>query len=216
MNQVAAVGGIALLCIFVIACIAAFTWYRYLRPIQSDVLPVGTRAQFFDQCGYRGIKKELGEGTFSAAQGHFPDDILKSAKIPLGLEATLYNIDESSGRSVVLTAGNYDCFGPALTDSVSKIVLRRVPIQASGRKAKFYFDCNFAGVLWELGVGQYHAWSGAFVNNVISSIKVPAGLKVTLRDENNRVAMILESDLACIDKTHPLYKNISKITIEQI
>lgn len=218
MNQVAVTSGIATMTIIILTCIALFTWHKFLRPVPlTDVLPVGASAQFFDQCGYQGTKIELGEGTFSAAQGHFPDDIIKSAKIPLGYEATLYNIDESSGRSVVLTAGNYECFAPAITNSVSKIILRPVtPIPVQLPVAKFYFDCNYAGVLWELGVGQYHAWSGAFVDKAISSIKVPAGLKVTLKDLNDNLTMILESDLACLDQTYSLHKNISKIIIEQI
>jgi hypothetical protein len=68
------------------------------------------------------------------------------------------------------------------------------------QKAKFYEHCDYQGSVSELGVGDYDVGAMGIGNDIISSVKIPSGLKVILYEHGNFQGKTVEltSDTPCL------------------
>jgi hypothetical protein len=67
-------------------------------------------------------------------------------------------------------------------------------------KAKFYEHCDYQGGVSELGVGDYNINAMGIANDIISSVRVPSGLKVILYEHGDFQGKTVEltSDAPCL------------------
>jgi hypothetical protein len=149
------------------------------------------------------------------ALGGVENDKLSSVKVPKGMKVTLYEHGGYKGRSLVITQDvNADFLIKnkfnditssirieVLPEPVKEIpkevpgdptpVVVVVPVVAADEKddpvfpKATIFDGNYSGASKKLGAGRYDAAAMGIGDNALSSIKVPAGLRVVLYDQPN-------------------------------
>jgi hypothetical protein len=56
---------------------------------------------------------------------------------------------------------------------------------ASAQQVAVYSDCNYTGQNGYLGVGRYYSYQMKVANDRLSSIQVPAGMKITIYEHDN-------------------------------
>jgi hypothetical protein len=72
---------------------------------------------------------------------------------------------------------------------------------ATGPKVTLFSDCKFAGKSLDAAVGDYDSMQKiGFGNDVLSSMKIPAGLKVQVFEHNNFKGdnTVFTSDVSCL------------------
>lgn len=113
--------------------------------------------------------------------------VIRSIKVPDGLQVTLFERDNFGGNSIVITRNismrdiQAKGFGE-ISQNVSVVVEKapEVPDAQKGLVVRIYKD-DFAGPSTELKPGFYdHSDLGVVGNDQLSSLKIPKGLKVTL------------------------------------
>jgi hypothetical protein len=58
--------------------------------------------------------------------------------------------------------------------------------QGEAPRVTLFSDCNFAGKMADVSIGEYASMAKAgFDNDVLSSMKIPAGLKVQVFEHDN-------------------------------
>ena len=70
-------------------------------------------------------------------------------------------------------------------------------------KVTLFADCNFAGKSAEVSFGEYASMEKAgFANDMLSSIKIPKGLKVQIFEHNDFKGDTIEfiEDISCLTK----------------
>ena len=75
--------------------------------------------------------------------------------------------------------------------------------QGEGPRVTLFADCNFAGKSAEVSFGEYASMEKAgFGNDVLSSIKIPKGLKVQVFEHNDFKGDTIEfiEDISCLTK----------------
>lgn len=127
--------------------------------------------------------------------------VVRSLKIPAGLQVTLYEKDNFEGASLVLLQdANMKLiegkgFGK-LSQNVSLIVAR-APESALNQPFITIFRDNFSGASLYLREGRYdHYELGNVDNDQLSSLKVPKGMKVTLYEHGGYKgrSLVVEQD----------------------
>ena len=144
--------------------------------ISGTYKPSPLKATIYEHADFQGISKEVPIGSYGVSELGFPNDVLSSLKVPQGLKVTLYEHGIDLGRSKVFTA-DASWVGNDFNDTTSaiKVELLTLPL-----KATIYEHANFQGISKEVPVGSYGVSELGFPNDVLSSLKVPQGLKVTL------------------------------------
>lgn len=82
-------------------------------------------------------------------------------------------------------------------------------------KAQFYAHCDYKGTMAELGVGSWDASNMIIANDILSSVKVPKGLKVTLYADDNfkGASKVLTSDSTCLTDFNDMTSSIKIETL---
>lgn len=139
---------------------------------------------FYSHVNYGGWQGDLKIGTYTLSQltaAGLTDDSISSLRVPAGYKVTLYSSDNFAGTAVVKTANDSSLFDDGINDQTSSI-------KVEAYQATLYTDTNFAGDSTDLPVGTYttaQLSAAGYSNNSLSSLKVPAGLKVTLYKDDN-------------------------------
>lgn len=147
------------------------------------------RVVLYTDRDYVGWSQELGIGRHSNLS--IGSDALTSLRVPPGFKVTMYENADFTGRSMISVADT-PSVGDTLNDRLSSVV-----VEALGTpKVILYADAEFCGESREIDVGSYG--SLPIGNDRLSSIKVPAGYKVTLFENglNAGRKMICLSDMA--------------------
>lgn len=106
-------------------------------------------------------------------------------KIPAGLRVTYFLEKEFTGKSIVLTsdisAKDLKARGFSETVFAFSLIIDRAPApaQSNGSAVTIYAD-NFSGASQVLTPGKYEFTDLSIGNDMLTSIKIPKGLKVTL------------------------------------
>lgn len=111
--------------------------------------------------------------------------LIRSVKVPAGMQVTLYEKDNFKGTSLVLLQNanmkliEGKGFGK-ITMNVS-IIVEKAPESVLKEPTITIFKDNFSGPSLNLRAGYYdHYELGTVDNDKVSSVKVPQGMKVTL------------------------------------
>ncbi|MFB2981081.1 Cys-every-fifth RiPP peptide CefA [Microseira sp. BLCC-F43] len=136
--------------------------------------------------------QELGLGTYYIEDLEFGNDQISSVRVPEGVRVIMYEHADFKGDKRMLV-GDYDLWSNNdFNDKTSAILVEEV--------ATFYQDTNYSGKKLILGIGRYDLaliggsagtppyGTGDFDINwkdIISSMKVPSGLLVTLYEHHD-------------------------------
>ena len=76
--------------------------------------------------------------------------------------------------------------------------------QGGAPRVTLFSDCNFAGKMADVSFGEYASMEKAgFANDVLSSMKIPAGVKVQVFEHDNfkGSSSIFTMDVTCFRKS---------------
>jgi hypothetical protein len=127
---------------------------------------------------FSGSYKELTAGKYSMDRLGIGNDELSSVSVPKGFRVELFDDDAFEGRSVELTADTRaaDMVDLQFNNLTSSIIVHAIPMVT-------IFDGDYAGARMVLDPGRYKGVDIAI--HSVSSVKVPAGYKVTLFEKDN-------------------------------
>lgn len=155
---------------------------------------------FYNDCYNRGYSQSLRPGSYNgAALGNLKLNI-SSLTISGNLQVKAYiNSESLSGYSVIINS-NQTCLANNVNDKIASLVIetRTTPVNNGGygnngnnggygnngggngntKYATFYQECNFNGNAIRLEPGYYQGDKLGILKNNISSIELPAGLRV--------------------------------------
>lgn len=130
----------------------------------------------YSDANYSGSSKSLGVGSYSRSSLGISNDSLSSLRIPSGLMVTLYENDGFQGRASQLVQDTPHLGGA--NDMTSSLVIEAITTPV----AIFYTDANFSGWSFVRPAGSSDS-DVSFNNDRISSVYVPAGMRVTLYED---------------------------------
>ena len=148
---------------------------------------------FYSEFYYTGVN-------ISFAAGNYPDispyvNTISSVRVPVGYQVELYQYQYYQGASLILTSSNNNLALSSFDNLTTSIKIIAQPV--------FYSECWYAGNYKSLAVGEYPDLSvtGLAFDNVISSVKVPAGIIVELYTDVNYGGskLTLTSSNNCLD-----------------
>lgn len=163
----------------------------YAFKFVSDVPKIVDTLVLYQNCSYGGYKVSLPFGSYTTAEliaKGLTDNDASSVSLPIGTTAVLFDGDNFSGTTVTLADGSSSCLqSNGFNDKLSSLIF--VPAKSStSSTVNFYKHCSYGGYNIALGIGGYTTAdlvAAGITDNDISSLKVPADLKVTLYDDNN-------------------------------
>ncbi|TKC06231.1 hypothetical protein [Pedobacter frigoris] len=156
----------------------------------GDVPTLIDSATLTQNCSYGGYNVRVEYGSYTTADltaKGISDNDISALKLGIGNKITLYDGDNFSGTTLSLLKDD-DCLADnSFNDKASSFIFLPVAV-GNTLKANFYKHCSYGGYNIVLGIGGYttaQLTAAGITNNDISSIKVPAGLKVTLYADDN-------------------------------
>ncbi len=132
----------------------------------------------FENVGFSGRSQVLAVGRYDSKQLAIGDNVLSSLKVPAGMEAILYEDSQFGGRKIAF-AGDTSNVGD-FSDKTSSIEVREKPPARAAQGVTIFTDPSFAGKSVTLGVGHHNLAALAIGQDSVSSLKVPAGWRITL------------------------------------
>jgi uncharacterized protein YbdZ (MbtH family) len=172
----------------------------------------GYQVSIYSDANYRGAVQMLDEGWYNIEKLRIGNDTLSSLRVPAGWRVTLFEHGDFKGRSMTLRS---DCsyVGNDFNNQTSSIRVERgnsmppvhppvyPPAPAPNKhQVSIYSDANYRGAVQMLEKGWYNVDKLRIGNDVLSSLRVPAGWRVTLfehRDFKGR-SKVLRSDCSYI------------------
>jgi hypothetical protein len=124
----------------------------------------------YEHNAYTGRSQVLTAGRHDLDQLSIGNDVISSVKVPTGWKVTLYRDHHFQGDTKVLTTDANAL--PDFNDMTSSIVVEAVPVA--------YEHNAYTGRSQVLTAGRHDLDQLSIGNDVISSVKVPTGWKVTL------------------------------------
>lgn len=150
---------------------------------EEDFAPSPLKIQLFTECNYQGTKYELGVGNHYASKNHFPDNQISSIKIPVGLQATIYEFDRKGGRSKLYTPCDIPCLPTAFLRVASSIRVsvfqqdvKMGPLELAGNRKVRMWNVQVRGYK-DLTVGSYSVPS-QYSYDEVGLFKIPYGIRV--------------------------------------
>lgn len=124
---------------------------------------------------FSGESKAIDAGHFSSDQLGIGNNELSSIRVPKGYRVTLYDGDAFEGRSLVLVgdARAANLVQSGFNNVTSSLLVEKVALAA-------VFEGEFNGASVGLLPGRYSGKEMGIMNDQLSSVRVPPGLRVTL------------------------------------
>lgn len=177
---------------------------------------------FYADCYQRGTSQTLRPGTYTGSQLGSLKYNISSFTISGNLRVKLYlNNEYTSGNSVEHEASAY-CLSQSQNDKTGSLVIEYKPGTQSGGSpggnsdefATFYADCDFRGNAIRLMPGTYTGAKLGVLKNTISSVQVPASLRVKAYSSENMFgsSSYISSDVSCLD--YNLDNKIASLVVE--
>jgi hypothetical protein len=169
-------------------------------PTAMAQTPIVTIFQHCDFGGWQANFTTTGSFNTAALQaaGGINNDA-SSIKVAPGFKVTLFDGNNQTGNSIVVTA-NDNCFvADNFNDVLSSLKIEAV---AAAAPVQLFQHCNFGGWQANFDVGSFNTAAivaKGGVNNDASSIKIAPGFKVTLFDGDNQTgnSIVLTANDSC-------------------
>jgi hypothetical protein len=147
-------------------------------------------ATLYADCDFNGNALRLSAGTYSGEQLGLLKYDISSIELAPGLRAKVFiNSQYPSGSSTTITS-DMNCMSYTMNDRIGALVIEETGYgqqQYPDEKVILYTDANYKGQSVELSVGTwYNMEQAGFINDGLSSIKIPLGYKVILYDNPNK------------------------------
>lgn len=141
---------------------------------------MGREVILFHGSNYVGERRALGVGRYTSAQIGLGDAGPSSLRVPAGMEVLLYEGADLSGRRVVFAADTSNV--GRFNHEIASVEVREAGWQPAG--VSLFTEVGFAGARRVLGVGNYEAGELGIAAEGVGSLRVPAGLTVTLYERS--------------------------------
>jgi hypothetical protein len=145
----------------------------------------------YEDCGFRGQRSVLTEGSFRNYQLGIGNNEISSIRVPFGWIVTVYEHDNFQGQSYAFN-GSIECLPPGWNDRISSIrVTRRNQNNNSNNyynaddQVTVYRDCYFKSESKSFAEGNFRHNELGVGNDKISSLKIPRGWIVTVFENDN-------------------------------
>ncbi len=142
---------------------------------------------------YNGARKVLDPGKYMGVDIGIAS--VSSVKVPEGYKVTLYEKDNFSGRSLVLTHDTgTDYLAKNKFDNItSSLIVETSPVTVP---MVTLYKGDYSGTSAKFPIGRFDFRDGAYEDNVVSSIRIPRGLQVTLYESGSfrGRSMVLRKD----------------------
>lgn len=170
----------------------ARAWVKWIRV--GEIPPPDPMVTLFRD-NFSGSSSTLAPGKYGPSELGIGSNSLSSIKIPRGLRVTLYELPGLEGRSAVLMQDTGADFltSHQFNDLTASVKVEKIP--AEDLQITIFTD-NFSGSNKVLQPGRYTSKDLGIPDNQLSSVKIPAGMKVTLYENDNFTgrSLILSSD----------------------
>lgn len=155
------------------------------------------KVTFYDACNFGGREVELGIGSYNTNEMKLPNKSISSLKISDGVKVTLYDQPNFKGRSIDFFSDVNCLIDQDFNDKTSSFKIAKYDERLY---ATLYPECNFEGSEFQVGVGKYSVDQMGIGKNKLSSLRIPAGLKVILYsgDKFNGRNLELNKDNSCL------------------
>lgn len=142
---------------------------------------------------YSGARKVLDPGKYRGVDIGVAG--ISSVKVPEGFRVTLFEKDNFGGRSLVLThdTGTDYLAKNKFDNLTSSLVVETAPVNVP---MITLYKGDFSSTSAKFPIGRYDFRDGAYEDNVVSSIRIPRGLQVTLYESGSfrGRSMVLRKD----------------------
>lgn len=166
------------------------------------------------QGDFTGFSKNLKPGRYDIDALGVGNDELSSVKVPRGYRVTLYEHDGWTGRALVLTQNSPTAFleDNNFNNVTSSLSIEELPVVT-------IFQGDFSGASKSFEPGRYSRDSLGIGNDELSSVKVPAGMRVTLYEDKNfqwsSLVLTEDANTAFLNK-NDFNNKTSSLIIEQL
>lgn len=166
---------------------AAFFAENQFNNVTSSILVERIPMVTIYQGDYAGPSATLGVGRYNvSALGTMMD--VSSARVPVGLRLTLFENENFTGRSIVLTRDtgtdlmtSYQ-FNNKTYSFIVEQIEDEVKVKPTEKRSVIIYEDNFSGESKRLVPGRYDYQQLGIRDNALSSISIPPGFRVQLFD----------------------------------
>ena len=184
------------------------------RGLEFDV----SKVTLYGNCDFKGGSTAFGTGSFNKNKlGKVGNDNASSLRVPQGFKVTLYEHDDKSGTSKTFTSDVKCLWNTDFNNKTTSLEVTRIEAEPSNM-VTVYGDCKYKGGFQTFSTGNFNKNKlGDVRDNNASSLRVPAGYKVTLYDNNGRqgTSKTFTSDVECLWNTDFNNKTTS-LTVSKI
>jgi hypothetical protein len=159
----------------------------YPSPGNGNNSGTGSRlyATLYADCNFNGNALRLLPGVYNGEQLGLLKYDISSIELAPNLKARVFiNSEYTSGSSYTTVSSDINCMSGNMNDRIGALIIEETGYgqqQYPDEKVILYTDANYKGQSVSLGVGTWNTMEQAgFVNDGLSSIKIPAGYKVIL------------------------------------
>lgn len=157
-----------------------------------------------ESCLYLGAKSYLGPGAYLTSQLGIRDNKLSSFNVPKGMGLQVFELDKYMGKTETFYS-SVVCLTSSWKSKVSSVKVffiddpsngggSTLPIEENsgtdlppqGDKVIFYRDIKYSGMSRRVATGNFSSSDLGFLSGQISSIYVPNGLTINVRDNAGR------------------------------
>jgi hypothetical protein len=166
------------------------------------------------QGDFTGLSKKLKPGRYDIDALGVGNDELSSVKVPRGYRVSLYEHDGWTGRALILTQNSPTAFldDNNFNNVTSSLSIEELPVVT-------IYQGDFSGASKSFEPGRYGRDSLGIGNDELSSIKVPAGMRVTLYEDKNfqwsSLVLTEDANTAFLSKSD-FNNKTSSLIVEQI
>lgn len=169
---------------------------------------VSKKVIVFTDRDYAGASQELDEGTHTNLG--IRNDALSSLRIPDGFKVTLFEHGPTSSNRKMVCYASTPYVGDSANDKVTSVNISR----GTSNKVMLYTDEGFMGWNQELDVGRYGNLE--IGNDTLSSVRVPAGFKVTLYEHGDFTGRQMVCVMDTPDLGSSVKDQISSVVVEAL
>lgn len=157
-----------------------------------------------DQCLFLGRKSFLSPGNYTSLRMGLSNNSISSFHVPKGMGLQVFDGDRFSGRSEIFYS-SVGCLSIIWNNRISSLKVFYVNNPGSGSGGEhggnwggdsgndlppqgdrviFYRDLKYSGMARAVGQGNFGSGTLGFLSGNVSSIYIPAGLRVKVMDKN--------------------------------